>query len=235
MFLNKDCHHFILNIYLTLFKYTYNYTFVRPHNSDNILLKWNTFKMYVFRSNPYFHSDFNFGYICFLFSFVPLCIWKVFKKSVCFCGNKHKVPIFVSNLIYWHKLGKAGYCSAWSRSKTKALNQSRMLNSLWTTHHHPPSTTYRIRRVLGFVWGQDFVCRLHIDQRAITPNFAPYLKIFDPLLNFFGPIRFWSKQVGPTPESNSILKCILGPKRFWIQSNFGFQKDFGSLTWPVMT
>ena len=25
------------------------------------------------------------------------------------------------------------------------------------------------------------------------------------------------KQVGPTPESNSILKCILGPNRFCVQ------------------
>ena len=40
------------------------------------------------------------------------------------------------------------------------------------------------------------------------------------------------KQVGPTPESNSILKCILGPKRFWVKifvsSKILGQKIFGS-------
>ena len=29
------------------------------------------------------------------------------------------------------------------------------------------------------------------------------------------------KQVGPTPESNSILKCILSPKRFLVQKSIG--------------
>ena len=33
------------------------------------------------------------------------------------------------------------YCSAWSRSKTKALDQSRTLNSLWIHHHHYPPPT----------------------------------------------------------------------------------------------
>ena len=33
-----------------------------------------------------------------------------------------------------------------------------------------------------------------------------------------------SEQVGPSPESNSILKCILGPKRFWVHKIVGSKK-----------
>ena len=32
------------------------------------------------------------------------------------------------------------------------------------------------------------------------------------------------KQVGPTPVSNSILKCVLGPKRFWVKKSVRSQK-----------
>ena len=31
------------------------------------------------------------------------------------------------------------------------------------------------------------------------------------------------QQVGPTPESNSNFKCILGPKRFWVKKSVGSQ------------
>ena len=34
-------------------------------------------------------------------------------------------------------------------------------------------------------------------------------------------IKIFTEQVGPTPESNSILKCILGTKKFLVQKNFG--------------
>ena len=34
------------------------------------------------------------------------------------------------------------------------------------------------QRVLGFVWGQDSVCRLQIDQRVITLNLCPLPKSF---------------------------------------------------------
>ena len=34
-----------------------------------------------------------------------------------------------------------------------------------------------------------------------------------------------TKQVGPTPESTSILKCILGPKRFWVKKSVRSQKN----------
>ena len=30
-------------------------------------------------------------------------------------------------------------------------------------------------------------------------------------------------QVGPTPESNSNFKCIMGPKRFWVKKGVGSQ------------
>ena len=65
---------------------------------------------------------------------------------------------------------------------------------------HLPIT---FRRVLGFVRGQDSVCRLHIDQRAITPNFAPYLKVFDPPSNSLNPKDFG-------PKKNLVWK-----KKFW--------------------
>ena len=35
--------------------------------------------------------------------------------------------------------------------------------------------------------------------------------------------KYNSRQVGPTPESNSNFKCILGPKRFRVKKSVGFQ------------
>ena len=77
----------------------------------------------------------------------------------------------------------------WTKAEhyTHCGQQISLLRSPVTTHHLPKT----FRRVLGFVWGQDSLCRLHIDQRAITPNFA--------LL----PQSFW-QDVGP--ENN------FGPK-----------------------
>ena len=68
-----------------------------------------------------------------------------------------------------------------------------------------------------------------------------------PIITVTNTTTIKAKQVGPTPKSNSILKCIFGPKRFWaqkivvskkmlvpkkilVQQNFGskVQKMFGS-------
>ena len=76
-------------------------------------------------------------------------------------------------------------------------SQSRTLNSLWT--HHLPKTFWK---VLGFIWGQDSVCRLHIGQRAISPIFAPTSKFCLVCLQIFWHIFF-----GP--------KIFLGLQFFW--------------------
>ena len=83
---------------------------------------------------------------------------------------------------------------------------------------HPPTHLPKtFRRVLGFIWGQDSVCRLHIDQNAITQNFAPLtsksltsplqifldLKIFWSNKRFSSEKKFWSEKKIP----KKILVC----------------------------
>ena len=77
------------------------------------------------------------------------------------------------------------FCSAWSRSQVRNQRFGPKQNTKLTGKNHPPPTTHpaptthlpkTFRTVPGFVWGQDSVRRLPIDQRAMTPNFAPYLK-----------------------------------------------------------
>ena len=70
-------------------------------------------------------------------------------------------------------------CSAWSRSQVRNQSIGPKQNTKLTVKPPAPPPTHlpkTFRRVPGFVRGQDLVCRLPIDQRAINPNFAPYLK-----------------------------------------------------------
>ena len=87
-------------------------------------------------------------------------------------------------------------------------------------HHHPPTENFW--RVLGFVWGQDSVCRLHIDQRAITPNFGPLSQrvwppppqIFSDQKDFGSEKKCWSEQKMLVIKKVLVKKKKFGPKFF---------------------
>ena len=78
-----------------------------------------------------------------------------------FLGFFNQSDGFVLNMFLIVQLGPG------LKSKTKALDQSRTINSLYKTTHHLPKT---FRRLPGFVRGQDLVCRLPIDQNFGLEN-----------------------------------------------------------------
>ena len=75
---------------------------------------------------------------------------------------------------------------------------------MWQVHIHEKGVVKTAPKTFeGFEWGQDSVCRLNIDQKAITPNFAPLPQSFLP----------------PSPQ------IFLNPKDFGPKKNFGLIKN----------
>ena len=101
--------------------------------------------------------------------------------------------------------------------------------------NHPPPTTYHLpktfRRVLGFLWGQDLVCRPYIDQRGISPNFAPLPQIFwpPPPFKFFRTPQFFGRKKDLVRKQMLVWNKNFGPKKkCWFGKNFGLIKKFWS-------
>ena len=77
----------------------------------------------------------------------------------------------------------------------------------------------------NFTFGSTFI---YITNLALNYTFKSYFILmynftFGSLFIYFIDLAFnyTFKQVGPTPESNSNFKCILGPKRFWVKKVLG--------------
>ena len=104
--------------------------------------------------------------------FFPLCIYGQVVGQGQVAGSENK---FVTNKLMLSQY----FCSASSRSQVQNQSFGPKQNTKLTLNHHPP--TYR-KFFEGFQasYGAktQYVCRLHIDQRAITPNFTPLPQSF---------------------------------------------------------
>ena len=80
----------------------------------------------------------------------------------------------------------------------------------------------------GFIWTTIFGPKLFWTETFWAKRFQNKKKHF--------PVSWKNKnkQVGPTPESNSILKCILSSNSFWVQKIVDLSDLTNpNLTWPV--
>ena len=110
------------------------------------------------------------------------------------------------------------------KSETKALDQSRTLNLLWTTH--PPPTTANFLRGSRLRMRPRFGMQASYRSKSYIPKFWPPPQSFDPppLTQNFVELKIFFNLKSLVRKKILIRKKMFFQKKFWSEKKFWSKK-----------